>query len=261
LKKQEIKPSSLYLKLIFEQSGYFAGHRPSMDQESSQHIPADIDEATLGGLVKDTNVLSTKEYMKWKWDLIFSLLQHPSLRNYQLMEDAVFTRFIKRLCNFYKPSNHLYSIISYSESNSRRFTSVGQQLVRLLCRAEESSTGFLTSLVSDIVSELMQVTASKLTADAFSSTSVAHKMSRDYFLLLGTVSFHKVALLSQCKAYGPLLDICNYQNRSDLMKLIIATMDFSRDAYSRVILSKILTASDRVSGEGGRERREGKVGR
>ena len=44
------------------------------------------------------------------------------------------------------------------------------------------------------------------------------------------------------------------------MKLIIATMDFSRDAYSRVILSKILTASDKVSGEGGRERREGKEG-
>ena len=36
------------------------------------------------------------------------------------------------------------------------------------------------------------------------------------------------------------------------MKLIIATMDFSRDAYSRVILSKILTASDKVTWEGGK---------
>ena len=142
--------------------------------------------------MKDTNVLSTKEYLKWNWDLIFSLLQHPSIRNYQLMEDAVFTRcvtkcgramavhsqslpplppfltslppsllnlpsslpfslpfsfpssflspptrFIKRLCNFYKPSNHLYSVIQYTEVNSRRYTPVAQQLIRYLCRMEE----------------------------------------------------------------------------------------------------------------------------
>ena len=49
----------------------------------------DIDETVLNGMVKDTNVLNTKEYMKWNWNLIFSLLQvtsypedlRPSLRN------------------------------------------------------------------------------------------------------------------------------------------------------------------------------------
>ncbi len=34
-----------------------------------------LDEAVLSGLVKDTNVLNTKDYMKWNWNLIFSLLQ------------------------------------------------------------------------------------------------------------------------------------------------------------------------------------------
>ncbi len=57
--------------------------------------------------------------------------------------------------------------------------------------------------MSDIVDELSQVTASKLTADVFSSSSVAHKLARDYFLFLGTVSFHKMTVLKQCKAYGP----------------------------------------------------------
>ena len=40
------------------------------------------------------------------------------------------------------------------------------------------------------------------------------------------------------------------------MKLIIATLDFSRDVHSRVILSKILTASDKVR-ESERERKGG----
>ncbi len=54
-----------------------------------------------------------------------------------------------------------------------------------------------------MVMELGQVTASKLTADVFSNVSISHKMARDYFLFLGTISFHKPLLLEQCKAYGP----------------------------------------------------------
>ena len=35
----------------------------------------DIDELVLSGMIKDTNVLNTKEYTKWNWNLIFSILQ------------------------------------------------------------------------------------------------------------------------------------------------------------------------------------------
>ena len=45
-------------------------------------------------------------------------------------------RFLKRLCNFYKPSNHLYSSISYSEENSCRYSHVGQELVKYFCQVE-----------------------------------------------------------------------------------------------------------------------------
>ena len=143
------------------------------------------------------------------------------------------TRFIKRLCNFYKPSNHLYSVIVYSEEHSRKYSSVGKLLVKYLCRAEDvcqqkhylctvnmsicsfslslslsrslaqNPTGYLYELLQDIVVELSQVTASKLTADVFSASSVAHKLSRDYFLFIGTVSFYKPDLLAQCKIYAP----------------------------------------------------------
>ena len=166
------------------------------------------------------------------------------------------SRFIKRLCNFYKPSNHLYSVIVYSEEHSRKYSSVGKLLVKYLCRAEEvcllvylcivrvilyvhcicvdirlntqclslsppplsllspppplyfsliqqNPTGYLYELLQDIVVELSQVTASKLTADVFSASSVAHKLARDYFLFIGTVSFYKPDLLAQCKIYAP----------------------------------------------------------
>ena len=83
-------------------------------------------------------------------------------------------------------------------------------------------SGLLQSLVKDIVAQLgqvseyemnmtlslslslsPQVTASKVTADVFSPGSVTHKMSRDYFLLLGAVSFHNSSLLYYLGTYGP----------------------------------------------------------
>ena len=67
----------------------------------------------------------------------------------------------------------------------------------------QNPTGYLYELLQDIVVELSQVTASKLTADVFSASSVAHKLARDYFLFIGTVSFHKPDLLAQCKIYAP----------------------------------------------------------
>ena len=67
----------------------------------------------------------------------------------------------------------------------------------------QNPTGYLYELLQDIVVELSQVTASKLTADVFSASSVAHKLSRDYFLFIGTVSFYKPDLLAQCKIYAP----------------------------------------------------------
>ena len=47
-----------------------------------------------------------------------------------------------------------------------------------------------------------------------------------------------------CAPYFRLLVICNYHNRSDLMKLMISCLDFAHDVKSRVILGKVLTSAD-----------------
>ena len=72
-----------------------------------------------------------------------------------------------------------------------------------LIRISQDPTGYLNDLLQDIVVELSQVTASKLTADVFSASSVSHKLARDYFLFIGIVSFYKPDLLAQCKIYAP----------------------------------------------------------
>lgn len=44
-----------------------------------------------------------------------------------------------------------------------------------------------------------------------------------------------------------LLAICDVPGRNDLLKLIVSSLDYSQDVYSKVVLSKILTSSDQVS--------------
>ena len=49
----------------------------------------------MANLIKDTKVLQTKEYEEWEWGLLFSFLQHPSLKATHINEDALFSRYTK----------------------------------------------------------------------------------------------------------------------------------------------------------------------
>jgi hypothetical protein len=170
----------------------------------SVHVQTEMDDATLQSHIRDTQVLSVREFLTWDWTLIFSLLQHPHMYTVSLVEDNIYAKFFRTLTNFYKPSSRQFSSIPYSNANSKRYSAVGLQLIKYLSKMEGSgSNGLLYGLVKDIVDQLAQVTVSKVTADVFSSSSVANKMARDYFLFIGAVSFHNSSLLHLCKAYGP----------------------------------------------------------
>ena len=71
---------------------------PSLSPHLS--LPQELDEVSIAHLIKESNVLQTKEYTKWNWGLLFSFLQHPSLRTTQINEDAFFARYI--LCNVHR---------------------------------------------------------------------------------------------------------------------------------------------------------------
>ena len=47
-----------------------------------------------------------------------------------------FFRFIRSLTNFFKPSCHQFSSIVYSLTNSKRYSSVGLQLIKYLSKME-----------------------------------------------------------------------------------------------------------------------------
>lgn len=53
-------------------------------------------------------------------------------------------------------------------------------------------------------------------------------------------------MLNSCSCLRSLLNLCSVKNQDAVLKLVVATLDYSRDGLSRVILSKILTAANDV---------------
>lgn len=51
----------------------------------------------MANLIKESNVLQTKEYAKWDWSLLMSFLEHPSLKTTHIIEDAFFARYERLL--------------------------------------------------------------------------------------------------------------------------------------------------------------------
>ena len=96
----------------------------------------------------------------------------------------------------------MYYYYYYSQVGSGLLQSLVKDIVAQLGQVSEYEMNMTLSL-SLSLSLSPQVTASKVTADVFSPGSVTHKMSRDYFLLLGAVSFHNSSLLYYLGAYGP----------------------------------------------------------
>lgn len=96
----------------------------------------DMDELQFRSLLLQTQVLTTVDYLKWKWDLIHDLIEGPLL-NPKRLEDAIkATKFLKRLIGFYRPFKYRFSEVRNTKPN-QRYVRIGCALVKTLLRNTE----------------------------------------------------------------------------------------------------------------------------
>jgi hypothetical protein len=86
-------------------------------QETQVRIPYALQHAdnTTGRLMLcELQVLATKDYQKWKWDVVSDLLEGP-FNNPQLIKYAIDkTKFMARLFSFYRPTQKAFSKMPWS---------------------------------------------------------------------------------------------------------------------------------------------------
>ncbi|XP_051955427.1 rapamycin-insensitive companion of mTOR-like [Xyrauchen texanus] len=242
-KKRGPKPSSLYLDLIICKS--LAAHcfrdqhlRPQRDI----FVIKDTEEALMM-ILRDSQILNHKQNLDWNWVLISTILKWPNV-NLRNNKDEQMHRFVRRLLFFYKPSSKLYSSLELDHSKAKQLTVVGCQFIEFLIESDEDGQAYLEDLVKDIVQWLSL--SSGLKPDrSLQSNGLLTTLSQYYFLFLGTLSANPqgVKMLEKCSVFQCLLNLCSLKNQDHLLKLIVSTLDYSRDGLARVILSKILTAA------------------
>nr|XP_057925788.1 rapamycin-insensitive companion of mTOR-like isoform X4 [Doryrhamphus excisus] len=242
-KKKGLKPHSLYLDHIIRKSVSSHSRRESHSRvQRDIYVIKDTEEALMMNL-RDSHILNHKQNLEWNWLLIGTILKwpHVNLRN---NKDEQMHKFVRRLLYFYKPSSKLYAGLALDHLKARQLTVVGCQFVEFLMDSDEDGQGYLEDLVRDMVSWLSSSAGLK-PERCLQSNGLLTTLSQHYFLFLGTLSAHPqgVKLLEKCGLFQCLLNLCSVKNQDAVLKLAVATLDYSRDGLARVILSKILTAA------------------
>lgn len=99
-------------------------------------LDVDIDEVNFRSLILQTQVLTTVNYLNWKWDLIHDLVEGPLLNPKRLEEAIKATKFLKRLIGFYGPFKYRFSDVRSTKPN-QRYVRTGCALMKTLLQNPE----------------------------------------------------------------------------------------------------------------------------
>lgn len=210
-------------------------------------LSVDMDELQFRATILDTQVLSSSNYLKWKWDLINDIIEGPLL-NPKRLDDAIkATKFLKRLVAFYRPFKHRFSDARNTKPN-QRYVRTGCALIKTLLQNPEGinylSENKLLRQLAECIAQLDPSSGLVSETPMLSAQRVADTLSGGYFALLGVLSGDPrgVHMIERWRMINMFYHIMDLDGRDDLIQALLGNMDFSLDSHLRVMLSKALTA-------------------
>ncbi|KAF9928127.1 hypothetical protein FBU30_002629 [Linnemannia zychae] len=212
-----------------------------------QRMNTQLDEASFRSLLNDTQILSTKDVSKWRWDIIQEVIQGAMVNPRRLEDIIKGTKFTKRLLAFYRPLNHRYSSQPAHDYN-HRYTKIGCALFDALANSSEGNKYLaqnkILRLIADGLTQLDPMLGHPESDPIFSREKMETTMTSGYFEMLGVLCRTRSGcrLLEKFKIFNLYYRLSELRSRDDIVKKIITSMDYSMDGHPRVILSKIMTS-------------------
>ncbi|KAL0485492.1 mTOR complex interacting protein RICOR [Acrasis kona] len=229
-------------------------------------VDSQMDDSSFHQLIKDSNVLVTKDDKKWVWDKIQTLVYGP-LRIPNRLQEALKTEFPKRLISYYKPHKRLFSDLNYQESY-QHLAMLASQMIDNLLSIEEGRMflkrcGLMEQLHQVLQAELSITSPavnnqgstinnnnsnnSNNSNNILSEERVTYKMSREYFALLGKFTQHVqgVIILEEFNIFSLLVSLTT--KRDDICQLIIKNLEYTHtfNQASRLILKEAMISGSR----------------
>ena len=219
--------------------------RPSETVKSK--LSVDIDELQFRSLLLETQVLTTANYLKWKWDLINDLIEGPLLNSKRLEESIKASKFMKRLVGFFRPFKWKFSDARNTKPN-QRYVRTGCALMKTLLQNQEGiaylTESKLLRQLAECLAQLDRTSGLTATQPLFSPYRVSETLAGGYFALLGALSSDPkgVQMIERWHMINMFYHIMELDGREDLIRILLNNMDFSLDSHLRVMLSKALTS-------------------
>ena len=219
--------------------------RPSEPVKSKLSI--DIDDLQFRSLLLETQVLTTANYLKWKWELINDLLEGPLLNSKRLEESIKASKFMKRLIGFFRPFKYKFSDARNTKPN-QRYVRTGCALMKTLLHNQDGinylTESKLLRQLAECLAQLDRTSGLTATQPLFSPFRVSETLTGGYFALLGALSSDPKGLqmIERWRMINMFYHIMEVDGREDLVRILLSNMDFSLDSHLRVLLSKALTS-------------------
>lgn len=233
--------------------------RELMVQELKLSIDAQMSDATFKDMLQNrSHVLTDKNWMNWKWDVISELLEGP-LTNPQRLSDAMKTKFFKRLSGFFRcdPGNKGYfsqlawipDFVPFLRPACQMYTLLLNHPEGLLFLKTDRRGQLLTEISSALELEarpeaaIVESHIGDLKRRMFSPEYCSRRMLREYFTLLGLMSSSKEGLkmMEQSNLFQRLYVMGTTKGHDFLCRLILANLDYSVDGSSRKLLQSWMT--------------------
>ncbi|XP_050075489.1 rapamycin-insensitive companion of mTOR [Anopheles maculipalpis] len=196
-------------------------------------------------LLKESNVLAVKDANMWDWDIIITILR-SDLLGMKLDEQNI--RFVRRIVDYFKPSNNRFSHQDFAHLNSNRqvpaYVTAGLELIDAMLQSPELEyIRILTDLFTDISRQLMAIHAKKSAHEClFSPLHMTGTMCQHYFLFIGRMCRTEggLEILRNTDVFKELSTIVLKTNHLCYVKLIVSGLDYSLEGEPRIILAKAL---------------------
>ena len=209
-------------------------------------VTASMDGEQFRQAVLETDVPNHTQFIKWKWDLIHSIVDGP-LTVPKRLEEVINSKFLKRLTGFYRPFKYRFSTVRNTRSN-QRYVKTGCALIKSLLQTplgiQYLTESKLVPQIAECMAQVDRLSGLTSATPFFERNHMVETLSGGYFAMIGTLSqtASGISMMEKWHMINMFYHIIDLKDREDLVETLLGNLDFSIDSHLRVLLSKTLTA-------------------
>ncbi|KAF7987507.1 hypothetical protein HCN44_003269 [Aphidius gifuensis] len=250
--KRKPIPSSLFLDKILKAGNWLRSSPPRRKRPIQSKTWLLKREQPITPLLKESQVLNTKDSLGWNWTAVRSILRSRDDVS-RLICNSDQRIFLKRIVRYFKPSSNKYSRVELSTNihEYREITLAGCDLINCLLELQQQeSIKLLNELIGDITEQITLLLTLPSAHDClFSPRHMTTTCCQKYFLFLGQLSQSAkgTVILKSFNLLLKLEQLALTTKHDCYVKLIVSSLDYTRDGPNRKILFKIITTNETTS--------------